>query len=70
MKNIPLRCTPFKLEYHAGSETYGVLASIPIVTTREDTLARILQSLKNHDKRHYQHTAAQAETETGVENRN
>lgn len=64
---IALRCTPHKVAYHGGSATYGVLASMPTLTTREERLARILQSLEKHDKRHYQHTAAQAEAETGDE---
>lgn len=67
MRKVPLRCTPHKVAYHAGSATYGVLASMPTLTTREERLARILQSLEKHDKRHYQHTAAQAEAETGDE---
>lgn len=67
MRKVSLRCTPHKVAYHAGSATYGVLASMPTLTTREERLARILQSLEKHDKRHYQHTAAQAEAETGDE---
>lgn len=65
MRKIALRCTPHKVAYHVRSATYGVLASMPTLTTREERLARILQSLEKHDKRHYQHTAAQAEAETG-----
>lgn len=67
MRKVSLRCTPHKVAYHTGSATYGVLASMPTLTTREERLARILQSLEKHDKRHYQHTAAQAEAETGNE---
>lgn len=70
MRKISLRCTPHKVAYHAGSATYGVIASMPTLTTREERLARILQSLEKHDKRHYQHTAAQAEAETGDERAN
>lgn len=70
MKKIALRCTPHKVAYHAGSATYGVLASMPTLTTREERLARILQSLEKHDKRHYQHTVAQAEAETGDDRAN
>lgn len=70
MRKIALRCTPHKVAYHAGSATYGVLASMPTLTTREERLARILQSLEKHDKRHYQHSAAQAEAETGDERAN
>lgn len=70
MRKIALRCTPHKVAYHSGSATYGVLASMPTLTTREERLARILQSLEKHDKRHYQHTAAQAEAETGDERAN
>lgn len=66
-RKISLRCTPHKVAYHRGSQTYGVLASMPTLTTREERLARILQSLEKHDKRHYLHTAAQAEAETGDE---
>lgn len=66
-RKVALRCTPHKVAYHRGSSTYGVLASMPTLTTREERLARILQSLEKHDKRHYQHTAAQAEAETGDE---
>lgn len=64
---VALRCTPHKVAYHGGSATYGVLASMPTLTTREERLARILQSLEKHDKRHYLHTAAQAEAEAGDE---
>lgn len=64
---VSLRCTPHKVAYHGGTDTYGVLASMPTLTRREERLARILQSLEKHDKRHYQHTAAQAEAETGDE---
>lgn len=67
MRKIALRCTPHKVAYHAGSATYGILASMPTLTTREERLARILQSLEKHDKRHYLNTAAQAEAETGTE---
>lgn len=67
IRKVSLRCTPHKVAYHAGSATYGVLASMPTLTTREERLARILQSLEKHDKRHYQHTVAQAEAETGDE---
>lgn len=67
MRKISLRCTPHKVAYHMGSATYGVLASMPTLTTREERLARILQSLEKHDKRHYMHTAAQAEAEAGDE---
>eukprot|EP00177_Eucheuma_denticulatum_P006591 GFKZ01011998.1.p1 GENE.GFKZ01011998.1~~GFKZ01011998.1.p1 ORF type:complete len:1886 (+),score=288.95 GFKZ01011998.1:248-5905(+) len=67
IRKVALRCTPHKVAYHAGSATYGVLASMPTLTTREERLARILQSLEKHDKRHYQHTVAQAEAETGDE---
>lgn len=70
MRKIALRCTPHKVAYHAGSATYGVLASMPTLTRREERLARILQSLEKHDKRHYQYTAAQAEAETGDEKAN
>lgn len=70
MRKISLRCTPHKVAYHAGSATYGVLASMPTLTSREERLARILQSLEKHDKRHYQHTAAQAEAETGDDRSN
>lgn len=70
MRKIALRCTPHKVAYHAGSATYGVLASMPTLTTREERLARILQSLEKHDKRHYQHTVAQAEAETGDSRKN
>lgn len=66
-RKVALRCTPHKVAYHGGSATYGVLASMPTLTTREERLARILQSLEKHDKRHYQHSAAQAEAETGDE---
>lgn len=66
-RKISLRCTPHKVAYHRGSLTYGVLASMPTLTTREERLARILQSLEKHDKRHYLHTAAQAEAEAGDE---
>lgn len=66
-RKVPLRCTPHKVAYHAGSSTYGVLASMPTLTTREERLARILQSLEKHDKRHYESTVAQAEAETGDE---
>ena len=65
MRKITLRCTPHKVAYHSGSATYGVLASMPTLTRREERLARILQSLEKHDKRHYLSTAAQAEAETG-----
>lgn len=64
---VSLRCTPHKVTYHGGSETYGVLASMPTLTRRKERLARILHSLEKHDKRHYQHTTAQAEAETGDE---
>lgn len=70
MRKIALRCTPHKVAYHSGSKTYGVLASMPTLTTREERLARILQSLEKHDRRHYQHTAAQAEAETVDERAN
>lgn len=70
MRKIALRCTPHKVAYHTSSATYGILASMPTLTTREERLARILQSLEKHDKRHYQHTAAQAEAETGDERAN
>lgn len=66
-RKVTLRCTPHKVAYHAGSSTYGVLASMPTLTTREERLARILQSLEKHDKRHYESTVAQAEAETGDE---
>ena len=67
VRKIALRCTPHKVAYHSGSATYGILASMPTLTTREERLARILQSLEKHDKRHYQHTVAQAEAEAGDE---
>lgn len=70
MRKIALRCTPHKVAYHNGSKTYGVLASMPTLTKREERLARILQSLEKHDRRHYQHTAAQAEAETVDERAN
>ncbi|PXF45854.1 Cleavage and polyadenylation specificity factor subunit 1 [Gracilariopsis chorda] len=70
MRKIALRCTPHKVAYHSGSATYGILASMPTLTTREERLARILQSLEKHDKRHYLYTAAQAEAETGNEQAN
>ncbi|KAI0566023.1 Cleavage and polyadenylation specificity factor [Gracilaria domingensis] len=70
MRKIALRCTPHKVAYHSGSATYGVLASMPTLTTREERLARILQSLEKHDKRHYSYIAAQAEAETGNEQAN
>lgn len=66
-RKISLRCTPHKVAYHAGSDTYGVLASMPTLTTREERLTRMLQSLEKHDKRHYQSTVAQAEAEAGDE---
>lgn len=66
-RKVSLRCTPHKVAYHAGSATYGVLASMPTLTTREERLARIIQSLEKHDKRHYESTVAQAEAETGDE---
>jgi CPSF A subunit region/Mono-functional DNA-alkylating methyl methanesulfonate N-term len=64
-RKVTLRCTPHKVAYHAGSSTYGVLASMPTLTKREERLARMLQSLEKHDKRHYQSTVAQVEAETG-----
>ncbi|CAN8062015.1 unnamed protein product [Agarophyton chilense] len=70
MRKISLRCTPHKVSYHSGSATYGILASMPTLTTREERLARILQSLEKHDKRHYSYIAAQAEAETGNEQAN
>eukprot|EP00178_Gracilaria_changii_P004235 TRINITY_DN1662_c0_g1_i1.p1 TRINITY_DN1662_c0_g1~~TRINITY_DN1662_c0_g1_i1.p1 ORF type:complete len:1909 (+),score=259.12 TRINITY_DN1662_c0_g1_i1:10735-16461(+) len=70
MRKIALRCTPHKVSYHSGSATYGILASMPTLTTREERLARILQSLEKHDKRHYSYIAAQAEAETGNEQAN
>jgi len=65
MRKIALRCSPHKVAYHAGSATYGVMASMPTPTTRKERLDRILQSLEKHDKRHYQSLALQAETDQG-----
>ncbi len=63
MRKINLRCTPHKVAYHAGSATYGVLASMPTPTTRQERMDRILQSLEKHDKRHYQSVVTQREAE-------
>ena len=63
MRKINLRCTPHKVAYHAGSATYGVLASMPTPTTRQERMDRILQSLEKHDKRHYQSLVTQREAE-------
>lgn len=65
MRKVALRCTPHKVAYHAGSATYGVLASMPTLTTRKERRDRLLQSLEKHDKRHYQHIVAQAEADSG-----